>query len=508
MASLAELARRLTALDEAAIARLQHLAGSWSLLADLSFSDLLLHAAVDTEATRFVTLAHVRSTTGRTVHLGDPIGTHVDAADRPMMRRCLLEGRVGEELVSDAGPLAGDDETVEEDIRHPAVGRRRRIDYVPVRVDGRVIAVLTREDEPALLRHPSQLEGTYRRLFERLALMVAEGAFPFDADAGSGEYREPRVGDGVLVFDREQRVEYGSPNALSALHRLGVLEAVEGRTFGELGLDGRVVAEAYRNRRSIIAELDRGADLSVVVRCYPLLAHGSLTGGLALIRDISELRHRDRLLVSKDATIREIHHRVKNNLQTISALLRLQARRLSSPEAKAAVEQSVRRISSIALVHEALSVETGDVVDFGEVVKPVLRMVEEGLTGPDRPLRIEVTGSLGRIPGEVAMPLAVVLTELVQNAIDHAADVGSRVVVELSGQGRDLVVSVVDDGPGVPEGFSLERDAGLGLTIARTFVVSDLRGSLTVGPGGGVGDRRGTRVTVRVPRPRVRLALG
>ncbi|RMH74841.1 MAG: ATPase [Actinomyces sp.] len=506
MASLAELARGHTVLDADAIAHLQRLVGSWSLLADLSFSDLLLHAPVGADADTFVTLAHVRSTTGRTVHLGDPIGGRVEAAERPLMRRCLLEGRMGEELVS-ATPLAGDDDTVEEDIRHPAA-RRRRVDYVPVRAGDEVVAVLTREDEPALLRHPSQLEGTYRRLFDRLAIMIAEGSFPFDADTPAGEYREPRVGDGVLVLDREQRIEYGSPNALSALHRLGVLGPIEGSTFGQLGLDGRVVAEAFRQRRSVIAELDRGPELAVVVRCYPLSAKGALTGGLALMRDISELRHRDRLLVSKDATIREIHHRVKNNLQTISALLRLQSRRLSSPEAKAAVEQSVRRISSIALVHEALAVETGDVVDFGEVVKPVLRMVEEGLTAPERPLRIEVSGSLGRVPGEVAMPLAVVLTELVQNAIDHAAGVGSRVLVELEGRSRELVASVVDDGPGVPPGFSLDRDAGLGLTIARTFVVSDLGGSITVGPGHGEGSRTGTRVTVRIPRPGVRLALG
>ena len=80
-----------------------------------------------------------------------------------------------------------------------------------------------------------------------------------------------------------------------------------------------------------------------------------MTGAVVLLRDVSDLRRRDRLLVSKDATIREIHHRVKNNLQTISSLLRLHGRRLESHEARAALEESVRRIRSIALVHETLS---------------------------------------------------------------------------------------------------------------------------------------------------------
>ena len=101
---------------------------------------------------------------------------------------------------------------------------------------------------------------------------------------------------------------------------------------------------------------------------------------------------------SKDATIREIHHRVKNNLQTISSLLRLQSRRLTNLEAKAAVQDSVRRIRTIALVHESLSREPGEDIAFIEIVRPLLRLAEEGLQSPDRPVRFTVHGDGGRIP--------------------------------------------------------------------------------------------------------------
>src|SRR5207248_11469710 len=96
-----------------------------------------------------------------------------------------------------------------------------------------------------------------------------------------------------------------------------------------------------------------------------------------LVRDITEVRRRDRQLVTKDATIREIHHRVKNNLQTVAALLRLQARRVEVPEARTALEESVRRVASIALVHETLSMSSGEVVDFDGIVDRVAAAATE-----------------------------------------------------------------------------------------------------------------------------------
>jgi two-component sensor histidine kinase len=231
-----------------------------------------------------------------------------------------------------------------------------------------------------------------------------------------------------------------------------------------------------------------------------------VSGAVLLTRDVSELRRRDRLLVSKDATIREIHHRVKNNLQTISSLLRLQGRRFSSPEAKVAIEESVRRIRAIALVHETLSREAGDDVAFVEIVRPLARMVEEGMSSEDRPVSFTVEGDAGFLPAMVATPLSVVLNELLQNAIDHAfppsidlqAEPG-RVVVRLENDGQRLRATVVDDGVGLPEGFSLDTTSGLGLSIVRTLVTSELAGTISLERSTGAGDRPGTVVRLDVP---------
>jgi two-component sensor histidine kinase len=227
----------------------------------------------------------------------------------------------------------------------------------------------------------------------------------------------------------------------------------------------------------------------LLCRCVPFveLAEGEqhVTGAVLLMRDVSELRKRDRLLLSKDATIREIHHRVKNNLQTISSLLRLQARRLTHPEAISAVGDSVRRIRTIALVHEALSREPGDDVTFIEIVRPLLRLAEEGLQSVDRPVRFTVHGDGGRIPAAIATPLSVVLTELLQNAVDHGfpeGSAGGSVVVRLENADRQLRLSVVDDGRGVESGFRLEDATGLGLSIVRTLVTTELDGRIEMRP--------------------------
>ncbi len=516
MASLAELARARTRLDEDAIGHLQRLVASWALPCDLSFGDLLLYAPTDPEASSFVVLGHVRSTTGSTVHRGDPVAATVSAVDRPLLARCQREGRPATGLVARTDPLtiglddavaAGGDDTVEEDIALRGTVERLVVDYVPVRMNDRVVAVLTREGERELIRHRSPTEVAYRDLWERFAAMIAEGAFPLATQERVGQFREPRVGDGVLIFDRVQRVEFASPNAVSALHRLGVQANVEGRTLADLGIDDAVVRHALSTRHSTVTELEGGADLTVVLRCYPLIDQGRATGALAVLRDVTEVRSRDRLLVSKDTTIREIHHRVKNNLHTIQSLLRLQARRLESPEARDAVVQSARRIGSIAIVHETLSTDATDVVEFDEVVGRVVRMVEEGFASEDRPLRVAVDGSLGALPGDVAMPLAVALTELVQNAIDHAAPSGADVAVELHASRRELIVRVRNGGSGVPEGFSLDRDAGLGLTIVRTFVVHDLGGTISIGPARDE-NPRGAVVEVRIPRRAEALPIG
>jgi two-component sensor histidine kinase len=464
MATLAELTRAHTDLDAAEIGQLQRLVASWGPLADLCFADLLLY--VRTGGEKLLVVGQVRPTTNQTVYRQDLVGELVASSDRPFASEVFVGGMV-----------------VEGERARELEGELIRVRAIPVRFRDRVVAVVSRESAAAMGRQPGELERTYLRVFDRFTAMIAAGQFPFPGDDSPAE-DAPRVGDGALVLDADGRVEYASPNAVSALHKIGLHTNAEGMRLDELGLDGVAVRSALTIGTPVTEEVERGEDVSVLFRVIPLLDGGSSAGALVLLRDVSDLRRRDRLLTSLDATIREIHHRVKNNLQTISSLLQLQGRRLEIPEAKAALEESVRRVRSIALVHETLSRETGDDVPFNEIVRPLVRMVEESLVSPDRPVRVTVTGDAGMLPADVATPLAVVLTELLQNAVDHGyPESGGDVVVDLDNDGTRLRVVVTDEGAGLPEGFRLEDATGLGLSIVRSLVVSQLSGSITMRPG-------------------------
>ena len=123
-------------------------------------------------------------------------------------------------------------------------------------------------------------------------------------------------------------------------------------------------------------EIDTGVT-AIIMRSIPLRPRGEAIGALVLLRDVTDLRRRDRELVTKDATIREIHHRVKNNLQTVAALLRMQSRRVDSGVAQDALNEAVRRVGSIALVHEILQQAVDETVEFDEIADRLAPMVGE-----------------------------------------------------------------------------------------------------------------------------------
>ena len=491
MASLAGLVRENTSLDREQVSHLNRLTSEWGLLADLSFSDLLLYAP--TKDDRWLIIGQIRPATAQTAYRTDWVGTYANSTEQTVLHRVLSTGEITE-----------GDVTVEEQ-NDPA-----RMLAVPVRHGDHTIAVMTREWVEQSGRIPGELEREYQSLFDRFAAMIADGSFPYPRSAVDST-AAPRVGDGVLIVDADPRVRYLSPNANSAMHRVGIHANAVGMRLAELGFYDDVVRRAFETRVPVVEEFEQAAEVVLLCKCMPILSADEVAGGVLLLRDVTDLRQRDRLLMSKDATIREIHHRVKNNLQTISSLLRLQARRLSNPEAIAAVGESVRRIRTIALVHESLSREPGDDVTFIEIVRPLLRLAEESLQSPDRPVEFSLLGEGGRIPARVATPLSVVLTELLQNAFDHGFPEGSgggRVVVALNNDGEELSIDVVDDGHGLDPTFRIESATGLGLSIVRTLVTTELNGTIAMRPAKPVdlesvglhgGDRQGTVIQLTVP---------
>jgi len=466
------------------------LLADWQLLADLSFADLLLWLPVR-DGGGFVAAAQMRPTTGPTVYHDDVVGTEAPRGRRPQLDQAFDESRICRER----DPDWPDDVPVREET-------------IPVVRAERVIAVVSRHTNLAAARTPSRLELTYLRTADDLAVMVSEGTFPVRG-AGHRVTLAPRVGDGLIRLDAAGVVTFASPNALSAYRRLGLTADLTGQNLGDVTEALTRPAPARARNEPVdepLSEVVSGwspreaeleaAGTTVRLRIIPLVADGVRTAALVLCRDVTEVRGRERELVGKDATIREIHHRVKNNLQTVAALLRLQGRRLGADEgtAREALHEAERRIGSIALVHETLARTAEAGVDFDDVADRVAGMVGE--LGVHGGVRVEREGSFGLLDPEVATPLALVLVELVQNAVEHGQ--GESVLLVVRREGPELGVTVLDDGVGMAPGFDLGRDAGLGLQIVRTLVESELGGSLSFGTPPG-SSAPGTSVTVRLP---------
>jgi two-component sensor histidine kinase len=496
MPTLIELAHEHTELEHGAVEHLAALVSEWGMLADFCFADMLLYIPVDKD--RWLICAQVRAATGQTLYHSDYVNTWASDTERILLDQCVKTN----------GAVQG--EIFVQIINGPA-----NMLAIPVRYEGRIIAVLSREWVVDNARRPGQLETTYADIFSKFAEMVAQGLFPFEGRVADASVA-PRVGDGVIVLDAATRVRYASPNAVSALHRVGVSANAIGQTLAELGVAETAARNAYERKEPVIEEIEQTTEVTLLTRSIPLLRQVNnvveVTGGVLLLRDVSELRRRDRLLLTKDATIREIHHRVKNNLQTISSLLRLQGRRLTSPEAKEAIAESVRRIRTIALVHDTLSREPGEDISFIEIVRPLMRLVEEGLQSADRPVTFQAKGDGGRLPATIATPLSVVILELLQNAVDHGfpeGSAGGAVVVLLAHDEDELRIQVINNGIALSADFDFAKATGLGLSIVRTLVTTELAGTIEMrqatqadGVSSGVAmtkDGQGTVVELRLP---------
>ena len=475
------------------VLRLGELTAEWQLLADISFADLVLWIPKRKDEKSWPeghrTIAQIRPMTAATVFTQDLIGNEVAWGSRPDIDQALSSG----EIVRDS--------------RAEQVGEIKiKVECIPVFFAGRVIAVISRHRNLETMRTPSRLELNYREIANHIYRMIAEGNFPVKDNVYLAE-AAPRVGDGLVRLNVAGEVLFASPNARSAFNRIGWDKDLEGQNLGQV-LDSLVSPSSPLNPREENWQItisgkqlrrdefeNSGGVLDLLA--MPLTEGDNRIGAVVLVHNVTELRRKDRALISKDATIREIHHRVKNNLQTVSALLRLQARRIDDPKASAAIEEAVRRVVSIALVHETLSATAQDLVQFDEVITKIIQGASELNIRPNE-IQIKKVGEFGLISSMVATPLALVLTELIHNALEHGlSQSGDLVELRIDRSGKSMTVTVVDNGAGIPADFSLESNTNLGLQIVQTLTKNELAGKIEF-----IKPNTGTQVQISFPLER------
>lgn len=462
--TLAQIAAARTDLTPEQVAHCELLLRDLGLLADLAFADLVLWLPVWNQG-GYVAAAQVRPTTAATRYPIDLVGTFSPRGRRPELDRAWVAPGVGQLAPRVDGLLPVGDEA-------SRVGMSR---------NGPPIAVLTRSSGSAI-RASGALERAYLQAADEIFAMIRVGDFPHP-DSTEVAGTEARVGDGLIRVDPQGVVVFASPNAASAFRRIGLAADLHGTQLAQIvgrfaqrsgSLDERLALVAGGQ---VAGEAEIGSDVAnVTLRSIPLTADESAVGALLLVRDVTELRRRERALISKDATIREIHHRVKNNLQTVAALLRLQARRIEEPAAAAALVEAERRVSAIAVVHDLLAQEVAEDVAFDVVADRLLELVQQTASPESEPRRFVRSGTFATIPAATATALSMALVEVLANAVEHGS---GDVVLVARRHPRDLQVTVSDRGPGFPEDLDIHRSPRLGLRIVATLIVGELRGSLS-----------------------------
>jgi two-component sensor histidine kinase/PAS domain-containing protein len=328
----------------------------------------------------------------------------------------------------------------------------------------------------------------------RAGLAGAEELSPF------GEH------DGVVVLDTQKRIRYISGIATNLYRKIGYAENLLGRSLTSLETaDDELVTLVMRKRHCLQQENTEGDGRIWIRKGVPLSAspgglkllrkllrlsppRSTLVGVLVTIHDDTERRREEQELRVKSAMIQEVHHRVKNNLQTIVALLRMQVRRIESEEARQALTEGLNRILSVAVIHEFLSYQESRVINIKDASQRIINQTRQGVIDPEKQIRLELKGPNIYLPTRQATACALVINELLQNAVEHGYErkTGGTISVTLEDAGDRVSVTINDDGRGLPAGFNLEDADSLGLQIVQTLVSGDLRGHFELRDGDGV----------------------
>lgn len=450
---------------------LHHLVADWQVIADLSFADLLL--ILQKGDGSYIFAEQCRPSTVVSMRVDDVVSQQVDAW---MRNEC------------------------EAAMQHDGVYRSQNLQhidgmnicntYAPIRHNGKTLGLVLRETNLENRESNGRYEWESLEVGRQLFAMITREQFPY-RDAVMNQRHNARVSDGFMRLTVDGDVTYASPNAISCFRRLGMVDMMQGKNLGEVGAglihQNDPVPESLPlvllGKAPVDSELN--ANHSVVsIRSMPLMDDHGRTGAIVLCRDITELRRREVELQTKDATISEIHHRVKNNLQAVSALLRLQARKTKSQEVKKELQEAMRRVQTIAMVHEGLSQTADENVDFDKVISNLLRMSVDLASMRDQHITIDFVGKFGKMPAQDATPLSLVLTELITNAVEHGYEgrKEGHITVSVGREGKCLNVVVEDDGNGMDQeesnGMAKASGSGLGTQIINTFVTNDFGGNV------------------------------
>ncbi|MEA3334527.1 MAG: histidine kinase N-terminal domain-containing protein [Chloroflexota bacterium] len=358
---------------------------------------------------------------------------------------------------------------------------------------GRTIAVLQIETNLIAYERHKRRHRSFRKAVTWLQTMVLRGDL-------EGAEQLSRFGewDGILFVDQTYHIRYLSGIANNHYRRLGYLDDLHDKHIGDLQTrDEMLVRDAFKTgicQEHEVVEGDRHWTRKVV----PIRSYGpgwwprnristgnsvpTLRGAIIMVHDDTEARRRELELQILATMIKEVHHRVKNNLQTVASILRMQGRRTDNRETRQQLNEAVNRVLAVAIIHEFLSGDDKQAINIRDVCQRIVKQTQRAAVSPDKNIDLNVIGPVIYLPSQQATACALAANELVLNALEHAfvdKESGS-VLVRLVDAGDQVTLEISDDGGGLPETFDPQTTSGLGLMIVRALVESDLKGCFSM----------------------------
>lgn len=287
------------------------------------------------------------------------------------------------------------------------------------------------------------------------------------------------INDAILIFNEYGISIYANHIAEDIYIKLGYKDKIVGMKFDNLVLSKTSFCKILKENNSILSEVSIG-NFSLQIKYAVLKKNNSIYGVVMLIKDITDIKEKEKQLILKSVAMREIHHRVKNNLQTIASILRLQSRRINNEEAKKAFKESIGRILSIAATHEVLAQNGIDDVDIKNILSKIKDNAIRNFVQYNKHIDIKFIGDSFYVDSDKATSIAIVLNELLQNSLQHAFVDKEKGFIDIIIK-RGIMysnVSVIDDG----KGFDLDliKNESLGLDIVKSIVKDKLNGDINI----------------------------
>ena len=384
----------------------------------------------------------------------------IERSNQGITTRQLKGNHTWHAMMKDGQPLIGLDD------------KPRQYVFPIVDNGGRIIGGISFTLSPSIKAEQYEQEYLLSDTMQRLMLTAT--------DEQILSYEPMSYFDGLIIFDDTYKILYANDAAMKLVDILGFDRRLVGSSIFSSTLKMSAIQQVLSDR-NILTNEEIYQDMVIRQHMIPIAMGRNETRCFLVLHDCTRESKQQQELLVKNSIIKEVHHRVKNNLQTVAGLLRMEARRSSLPEVKQALQEGINRIESMALVHDIVSHYDEDYIGIRSIYDELCRLLRMSMVRQDQEVTFTYSGEDILISSHMASYVSLIINELITNSLEHGLD-GRNGQIHLTVTDINGSIELIfwDNGKGLPSNFSFTSNKRLGLTIINNLVAHELKGSLSI----------------------------